>query len=106
MTDADRGAGGEVQARVRAAMAYRDLNWAEVAAAFETSVSTVKRRLHRLDRNGDAYRRELAHLCSVPEWFILEGFAPPFVPPSVQRDAQEMEELQQRDEEGRRRHGA
>jgi hypothetical protein len=87
-------------------MAYADLSWPDLAREFDTSLSTVKRRLHRLDRNGDAYRRELAHLCGVPEWFILEGFAPPFVPPSVQRDAQEMEELQQRDEEERRRHGA
>lgn len=74
MTEADRTILGEIRARVRAAMAYADLNWDQVAKEFDTSLSTVKRRLHRVDRNGDAYRRELAHLCKVPVWFMLEGF--------------------------------
>lgn len=70
--------GGELAARVRAAIAYSGKTHEELLEQLGFSQRTLSRYIAtggRDDANGRERRLEIAQACMVPAWFMLDGWA-------------------------------
>jgi hypothetical protein len=79
MADGRNETGGTYARRVRAAVAYKGLDPAELAEP-GLSERTIYRYMETggpLSPNGGETRLRIARVCDVPEWFMERGFNPP-----------------------------